>query len=347
MAVLCGAVWPAARLFRHGLADSPTCALCGAAPDTIWHRTWECLADEVVKARAQVVSRRMIADARAAGPGNQAFRRALVPIPCADLAQPSPQFDEQVVLFDEDPAAMEQQLRPWQQAAARAMLSPHGGALMQGTICLDGSAMPHPVPDLRRAAWAIVESHPERGIGWTARGVVPVGVPQTAPAAEYTACLAFANYAAHDAVGVADCRAVVDHASLPERVALHGKRFYAGVVRRARARHGRQMQICKVKAHLASPEERALWPAHHVAGNDMADRLAKAAVGDHPPVASHVRRRIDDDVAAAEATCRVIAATTLLWPAARRGDPTQSVAERDRTLRTRVSNSSVEDGFDR
>ncbi len=50
MAVLCGAVWPAARLFRHGLADSPICALCGAAPDTIWHRTWECVAGEVVMA---------------------------------------------------------------------------------------------------------------------------------------------------------------------------------------------------------------------------------------------------------------------------------------------------------
>ena len=105
-----------------------------------------------------------------------------------------------------------------------------------GEVFLDGSASTHIIPELRRAAWAVVQW--AAGKARTIRdGVVPRSLPQTSQAAEHVAAAVLARIAATGVRAYGDCYNVVQRARQGAASAREDKELYGGVWRAAISCH--------------------------------------------------------------------------------------------------------------
>ncbi len=183
---------------------------------------------------------------------------------------------------------------------------------LEGDLFSDGSASAAKLPDLRRAAWSLVQMDGEGRRGVTIEGVVPFGLPQTSQAAEYCGALARAVYGSDAARLFSDCLGVVRHLTGTVASAMRPGLRYGGIVRGIRGHMRGDIHVEKVLAHqvlegIVDPVERK-----KAQGNDWADGSAKAALLRHPPVGDYGGHLADLEADAAVA-CRVLAATSLLF----------------------------------
>ena len=185
-AIASGAVWTRARLAEAGYDVSPACPLCttGAA-DTIYHRAWLCPATEDLRQGDEnaALARR----ARQAGPDALVYSTGLIGNPALWLPPPATSTCEEAT--------------GWEQGAARVF--------EPGPVYVDGSCVPHVVPELSRAAWAVVQTDEQGQVLKSISGVVPACLPQTAQAGEYLAMTAAAQHVPVDAEIHSDCKGVV------------------------------------------------------------------------------------------------------------------------------------------
>jgi len=159
------------------------------------------------------------------------------------------------------------------------------------------------------------------------KGPVWAPLPQTPQAAEYCGMAAVAQLITRIARVYGDCLGVVNLANAPARVQLSPKLLYSGAFRCNMSLP--QLSFIEsvewVKAHVLdkmplelresmSPLE--LWKA---AGNQVADREAKAALECHPTIPVESMRAVDKDVEMAKISLQVIAAVLRLWPKLPRG----------------------------
>ena len=63
-------IWTNRRRFDAGLWDTPKCAMCGEADDTLFHRVWECTNAQVMAARSECAAPTLCKAALRAGQGN-------------------------------------------------------------------------------------------------------------------------------------------------------------------------------------------------------------------------------------------------------------------------------------
>ena len=75
-------------------------------------------------------------------------------------------------------------------------------------------------------------------------------------------------------------------------------------------------KLVKVPAHQKAFAGESPTTKFMRLGNDWADSKAKGAVSTHPPMEEAVFHKLKVAMGDARAACRVLAATTLLWPAA-------------------------------
>ena len=190
-------------------------------------------------------------------------------------------------------------------------------AVFAGDAYVDGSCTRSDVPELRRAAAALVvldyASQPP-----VPKYVVsaPVWAPllQTSPAAEFVAAaIAFQLATGPQMLTVySDCTAVCkQHAAYPT---IRPSAPYAGIVR-DRALHGSARFVAPL-VHVRAHQAIHAVPEHiriHAIGNDQADQAAKAAIALHPPFPEFVQIEAERQVALATTILRLIAVQAVTW----------------------------------
>ncbi len=83
--VACNATWTQARRFEAGLIDDPTCLLCKAARDDMFHRIWTCPAVE--DKRREVVPPWLLQEALRGEDRPLLFTRGWMPHPAGSFWQ--------------------------------------------------------------------------------------------------------------------------------------------------------------------------------------------------------------------------------------------------------------------
>eukprot|EP00969_Alexandrium_andersonii_P058818 2592398-Alexandrium_andersonii.AAC.1 len=73
-------IWPRQRLFDAGLADSPTCQRCLAAPETLHHRYWKCMCNGHIPSDAIRASEHLVHDADSQSQELACFWHRAVPV---------------------------------------------------------------------------------------------------------------------------------------------------------------------------------------------------------------------------------------------------------------------------
>ena len=298
-AVVTDALWTDDRLAAEGYDVDPCCKLCSTgARDTVWHRAWECPATQDLRtAEPDLVVR-----ALAAGPSDPTYARALPPHPADGEGYAQAAASPQAVHWG------------WKE-----------GELVRfppGDVFVDGSCVPDTVAELSRAAWAAVmvdhEGRAVRGIS----GLVPVHLPQTAPAAEFCALEAVAATTGEENRILGDCQAVVNGATAEPDAKRWGRMVHGGTLKAAErypeSRAPRRGMV-KVKAHQSFKGLEG-EDLHKARGNDAADTAAKAAVARHPP---HSQRWTEEAAVRAhdaEAVARLIGRAVARWPRQKRAE---------------------------
>ncbi len=298
-AVVCDAVWTGARARDVDSAASAVCRLCGEADDTLHHRLWWCPAAEAE--RIAIAPERLIRAARAAGRHNKFYVTGVMPHP-ADVT-PGP-VDEPVMEVER---------------LDLGGVQPEGDVhAVKGDFFFDGSCTTHVVPELRRAAFAVIVKDEAGRV--LARVSSPLWrqLPQTPQAAEFAAYAAAVQFLGGPSRFFGDCLNVIRQAGAAprRRVAPHFR--YSGILRdtlKDPNRLGMVMAFEKVKAHVAldtidDEEERA-----RAAGNAEADLLAKAAVKRHPQLPPADEAMLEASFKDAAIIIKLAAAVLRKWPA--------------------------------
>ena len=296
-AVVCSAVWPAARLAAAGYATSAQCTRCGKAKDTIFHRVWECEST----ADLRVGHDQLVKEAKEQGESHPTFGLGGL------MVNPS-----------------EHKPGPW----AGSMQLGHAAGTEQkrcfqaagGPIYVDGSCVPHAIPELARAAWAAVQLDEQGKLVASASGPVPAGWPQTSQAAEHLAMVHAVRNADPDCTIVGDCQNVVETARAGPCPHRWRQLLYGGCWKTAWRSPAAKalLSFNKVKSHQAW-EAMPEGPQRDAArGNDAADFWAKHALTQHPRWSRDEEREVqlewDRALAAAELTAKAVTR----WPRAQR-----------------------------
>ena len=192
-------------------------------------------------------------------------------------------------------------------------------------MCVDGSAYPHSVDDLARAAWAIIGIQPDSIVPlFSITGPVWSGMPQTSQAAEQTGAAVAPYYVRHrrsiHADMHSDCNAVVQAACKPHEDQLSHHRMYAGCRRFALLHSGADYRVKHVPAHRAWETILSLGPEARTAavGNYHADLAAKAAVkAFHQQPAAASETALGNKICHARMVCKVVANVLPLFEAER------------------------------
>jgi hypothetical protein len=85
----CDGVWTKSRAKAAGIADDDVCEMCLMAPDTVFHRVWQCPHEQVVQRRRAFAPDRLIARAHAEGADSALFCRALLEHPAHSVPGPA------------------------------------------------------------------------------------------------------------------------------------------------------------------------------------------------------------------------------------------------------------------
>ena len=210
--VACGAVWTLSRRRLQGYDTDGRCVHGCDAQDTVYHRIVECPAYQ--PQRASHFDERLLAWAIEQGPGHITER--LIPVITLEgIDMPSDDMLTSVAkgVFDLDSDRLDSE------------------------IYMDGSFLPHVVPELGRSAWALVALDERGEHTITICGTVPATMVQSAPAAEHAAYCAWMELRRPDSAYPAytDCQVVLDGHTLPPKLQLSARRRHAGAAREALA----------------------------------------------------------------------------------------------------------------
>ena len=133
---------------------------------------------------------------------------------------------------------------------------------------MDGSCKPHILPELWRAAWAIVTMDQQGNLLLAARGTVPGPLPQTAPVAEACAYIAYLQLTGfyqipedhilrgtmdiqQGSIGYTDCMAIYQGHGKCRTKKLNRTSPLAGLFLQAMTqRESHPQELRKVKAHV-------------------------------------------------------------------------------------------------
>ena len=290
-AILAGATWTRTRLAAAGYEVDTTCPMCRSGEDTLHHRLWYCPASAALR---DGLPKDMVSDARDAGEGSLLYTMGVMQHPAEIMPRPS---DRLVDIWS----------------------GPGEGSRLDGDVYIDGSCDPHPVQGCSRASWAVAQVDEEGILCRALSGVVPLELPQTAPAAEYCALGAAAQVVLPSARLFGDCLNVVEDAHDFRMAARDPRKMYAGILRSIiglSAAERPVVEIVKVKAHqdLRSLEGEALVRAR---GNAVADELAKAAMISHPSATPMQQLMMNNAWSTAVTVARHAARASALWPRSR------------------------------
>ncbi len=266
-AVVCGAIWTAARARDLGYDTDGLCALCACAPDTIHHRVYVCShTRDAVKA---AVPPWFWEEAMRTGARSPFWVTGVFPHPGDEAPAPRADVYCEVEHHTTDG-----------QAAATAANRTH----ISGSVYIDGSCTPSPIRGLARAAGSLVMMG-EGGLPFkTLQLPVPRHLPQTSQAAEYFMMSAAFSFVRGSADFVGDCLNVVRRFTSAAAKALAPNGKYAGLIlpsfRDPEAR--RTVGVRWTKAHRTLVGDEPPEVAADIRGNAAADEAAKAAVAFHP-----------------------------------------------------------------
>eukprot|EP00973_Karenia_brevis_P065272 9065727-Karenia_brevis.AAC.1 len=302
-----GSTWTKRRAYDAGYEVDVTCDLCGQADDDLYHRIWECPATEAIRGQeAPDWLRRAAADAPR---HSLLYTRGVLPHPGDKVtARPAVQDGFEVRFEHSQGWALDD-------------------TTVGGDLFVDGSCKPHVVPELARAAAAVVAIDADSQLLF--RFLMPVcrPWPQTPQAAEYIAGALPYRVATTETVVYSDCANVVkDHNDAHS--GFHHKRAYAGLMRDrlqlpSSAQHIRAFR--KVRAHQSLADITDAAERRLAAGNNLADEAAKEALEIcHPPVNESERRAVNREVRIAHAVLQLIACLGKEWrrvPRATRRQP--------------------------
>ncbi len=307
MSVACGAVMTYARAAAAGYLVDNRCPLCGIRGDTMVHRIWRCQHPEAAAAREATVPRWLLQEfSRAEDPERNAmWTTGMIPHP-ADV-WPLPARDATMYYEWTGGGQPEGDDR-----------GPGGEPRLKGGLYIDGSCTTGVFPELRRAAIAVVQWSPQVPAGWRMQLPVPHPMPQTPQAAEYGA-LALVNLYSHPEAGItvaSDCANVVRDACQPPRMALSGRRVYAGVLKGALSDPSwvRRVQVRKVPAHVNPTSLPEGQQRDDAVGNDLADKLANEARAGHPKPTPAMEQELEAALKRARLVVRAIAKVSQCFP---------------------------------
>ncbi len=295
-ALVCNAIWTLGRANDIDGSIADLCPLCGKGRDTIHHRLWWCEACEDL--RSQMVPERLVARARREGEEKKYFTTGIIPHPAEDRPGPASAPLLTVVRYDGGPT--------------------EGTLDFQGHFFVDGSCTTHEIPELRRAGWAVVVTTPEGELVATIRSPLWHDLPQSPQAAEFVAYAAAVQYMAGPSTVFGDCANVIRQATASPRARIAPTRKYSGVMRdmlKYPHRLAHQESFVKVRAHVDIHSIQEEEGRRLAMGNDLADRLAKEAVKDHPAPSPAEEAMLAVDLADAKAIVKYAAAALRRWPA--------------------------------
>ncbi len=306
--VVCGAVMTHAKAAELGYLVDDRCPLCGAPRDTIVHRIYKCQHPTVVEAREAVMPSWLIREAERVSDMSSStlWTTGLLPHP-ADT-WPAPAVDANLVY-------------EWigSDAPGNDARAPDGRPTVHGSSYLDGSCTTLVFRELRRAASSVVQWAAERQGGWRLQMPIPRPLPQTPQAAEYGARVLVKRFG-HPTLGASiasDCANVVKDANAPMKMALSGKKVYAGLMKEVvtDVDWNKRCSVRKVPAHV-NPTSVPAGPARDDAiGNDLADALAKATVDMHPRPSPAMVQDLEAALRRSRHIVRTIARVTQCFPA--------------------------------
>ncbi len=303
LSVICNALMTYNRAANSGYLVIDACPLCGARGDTVRHRVWECTHPQVVAARnatapawlREEVSRRPRSQTRwttglIPHPGDTWPRPILEAIPAAD--------------FD---------------GAGRRPVSEEGIPQVHGKLYVDGSCTTHVIPELRRAATALVAMGDEDSTVWRIRMAVPAPMPQSSQAAEFAALPLVQAYlrAADWRFDVAsDCMNVVRSCNDPPARAMGGNKKFGGIMKTVRAdtQWCRQVAVRKVPAHTNFSAMAPGDARSDAIGNHFADSEAKKALAMHPQPSPAEQQELAAAIRRSRLVVRTIASVLPLFP---------------------------------
>ena len=184
-AFACNAVWIRERLVRvGGLMLDVTCPLCGAGPDTMWHRLWLCNWPEVVQQRDKLPVA-LVRRAREAGPASPLYARGWMVHPADAWPRPA----------NIDQCLDNVRFRARQDKGDFADVLDANAWQLSGSAYPDGSCLPHVLSELVRASWGAAVLDDDGTCTATVSGTVPSTVTQSSVAAEWCAFAAVAELA--------------------------------------------------------------------------------------------------------------------------------------------------------
>ena len=140
--------------------------MCKTAPDSIFHRLWQCPCNEAL--RSSLASQQLILEALHAGLASATYNRGLRD-DLTELTEAPP--SEGGILFMLNGEEI-QDHKEWK---------------LQGHIFYDGSCIKRGAPGIDRATWAAVHVDEEGTVAACVSGPVWRSLPQTAQAAEHCA----------------------------------------------------------------------------------------------------------------------------------------------------------------
>ncbi len=295
-AMVCNAIWTHGRANDIDDSITATCPLCGKGRDTVHHRLWWC--EKCNDLRSQMVPERLVARARREGEGNKFFTTGIIPHPAED--RPGPAAAPMITIERHDGGSTE------------GMLD------FQGHFFVDGSCTTHEIPELRRAGWAVVVTNPVGELIATIRSPLWKDLPQTPQAAEFVAYAAAVQYMAGPSTVFGDCANVIKQATASPSARIAPMKRYSGVMRdllKYPHRIAHQEAFVKVKAHMDIHSIQEEEGRRLAVGNDLADRLAKGAVKDHPAPSPAEESMLAVDLADAKLIIKFAAAALRRWPA--------------------------------
>ena len=287
LGAVCGSTWTRTRARACGYDIDTTCHLCKDGEDDWYHRLWECSATEGL--RDLHAPRWLRQRAREAARDDPLFTRGLLAHP-GDLFTARPAADNSLMVFE----SMEG--LTFEETA------------FGGELFIDGSASRPALPELTRAACAVVGLWPDNSVRFRLLFPVWRQLPQTSQAAEYVVGAATYRLAKEKVIVYSDCANVVrDNCQPVPRSALG---MYGAVVRdklKYPESAARVEAFLKVRAHRSMDESMSDDQRRLAIGNDEADRAAKRAVREcHPPIDEEQVRQAEDGIAVAKAIIELI-----------------------------------------
>ncbi len=303
-AVACDAIWTATRAKELGYMTDGLCDLCGSAPDTVRHRTYEC--PHTRAAVIAAVPRWFWSEACRHGAHGPFWTSAIIPHPCDTAPRPRPdtycEVEHHITTDRSDDDT-------------RDLMK------ISGRVYADGSCAPSPIRGLARASGALVMTSDDGTPIKTLQLAVPGHLPQTSQAAEnFIMAVAFgALRGAAELVG--DCYSVVRSFAASAARALTPSRKYAGLVLASYAHlDARRMTALRwTRAHRTLTGNESAEEKVDIAGNAAADKAAKEALALHPPLGNDAQAEVDYYARRAPHVVAAVTAAMQFFPRAKVG----------------------------